>query len=290
MKLNPTLCLLAALATLGPNVSAQQPQTQRRTAATSSLPGIALPERNVRISTPVEGVITTIHVAEGTRVTKGEALAQLDDRVARAAVEAARLAADQRAQIAHAKAEVDLARQKFDRLEAAGDAINALQLAEARIRLAQADASLASARQAQRQGELNLALEEARLDRMTIRAPFSGRISKITTEEGATMTTQHELLHLVSLETLVTDVYAPLSMFDQLEVGATYRLQAGAPINRLVDAKLLYIDPVLEAASQRCRLRFRIQNPESTMPAGFTVRLTNNLQPVTTNPAPSRGR
>lgn len=275
-----------------PQLSAQQsPQARRGTTNVGTLPGIAMPERDVQLSTPVEGVVTTILVEEGALVTAGQPLAKLDDRVAVAAVAAARLATDQSAQIAHAEAEVSLARQKVDRLESAGDAINALQMAEARVRLAQAEASLASARHAQLQAELNLALEEARLERMTIRAPFSGHVSKIAADEGATLTTQHELLHLVSLDTLIADVYAPLSLFGRLEVGATYSLQAGAPLSRNVEAELVYVDPVLETASQRCRCRFRIINHNGEMPAGFTVRLPDNPMPVIqARPAPSQGR
>lgn len=260
-----------------------------RSAADRSLPGIAVAERQVLLSTPVEGVLAQIAVREGQLVAAGEVLATLDDRVARAAVDAARAQFESEADIAYAEAELTLADEKFARLAQAGSAVNALTLAEARARRDQARSAVESARQARRLAELNLRLETARLDRLTIRAPFAGRVTRIHADEGATLTTSHELLQLVSLQSLRADVPVPIAMHGRLTVGARYALRAGAPVNTTLIGALRFVDPVLDPASGTFRCVFAIANAEEKLPAGFAVRL-ESFEPVPdAQPAPPAG-
>ena len=73
------------------------------------LPGIVEPAAIVEMAAPMTGVLTELRIAEGARVAKGEVLAVLDDRVARAAVRAASLAATKQSGISQARIALELA-------------------------------------------------------------------------------------------------------------------------------------------------------------------------------------
>lgn len=258
--------LLFASAAVGQNPRRSLSKTSPRAAS-----GIAMPEKDVVLSVPVEGVLLHLDVEEGAVVKAGQVLARLDDRLARAAVAAATSVVARKAEIDHATEELVLAEKKLARLEAAGKSVSRMLVEEARTRHKQATASLKSAREAQVQAERNLDVERARLERLTIRAPFDGRVTKIFATRGATLTTAHELLRLVALETLRVDLHLPIAQYKTLRAKQAYRLRAATPVDRPLIAELLFVDPMLDAATRTVRCRFRILNPKAVHPAGFAV-------------------
>ena len=239
------------------------------------LPGVAQPSQQVTISVPVEGVLRQLLVREGARVKAGAPVARLDDRVAKAAVAAATVAARKTSALEHAQQELKLAQIKVDRLESVIDsgAVRTLDLEEARTRLAQASASVASAHEAQLQAVRNLELEQLRLEQLTIRAPFDGTVTRLDSRPGATLTTQTPLLTIVNLTTLRAELFVPVSQFAKLQTDKSYDLQAGAPIAKTISARLVFVDPVLNSSTGTVRCLFEIQNPGNRLPAGLPVTL-----------------
>lgn len=258
------------------------------------LPGVAHPSEQVVISVPVEGVLQKLMVREGSTVEAGDPLAQLNDKVARAAVAAAKHAAHKTAALEHAHHELKLAMLKVDRLESVvgSGAVRALDLDEARARMAQASASVASAQEAQVQAVRNLELEKARLERLTIRAPFDGVVTRVDARAGATLTTQTPLVTLINLNTLRAELFVPVAHFAKLELGEMYDLQAGAPVSRTVGSRLTFVDPVLNSSTGTVRCLFEIANPGKELPAGLSVKLLGKTVPAAkpAKPAKPAGR
>ena len=83
-----SMAIVAAALVSGPRVDARQagggPELHRRA---GGVRGVVKPVRQTVISVPMEGVIVEVNVNEGDTVKAGQLLAQLDDRVARAAVD-----------------------------------------------------------------------------------------------------------------------------------------------------------------------------------------------------------
>ena len=244
------------------------------------LPGVTQPSQQVTLSVPVEGVLSELLVTEGTEVEAGQPIARLDDRIARAAVASAAIAAQRTSEIEHARQELRLAELKVARLEsvAGTGAVRALDLDEARTRLAQSKASLASAMEAKLQAERNLELERARLDRLTIVAPFAGTITRIEAQPGTTVTTSMPLAQLVCLETLRAEMFVPAGHLSKLTPNTPYDLRAQAPINETIGGMLVFVDPVLNSATGTVRCLFEIPNPGERLPAGIAVNLIGPRQ------------
>jgi RND family efflux transporter MFP subunit len=226
------------------------------------------------MSAPLEGVLMEVLVEEGEVVERGQILAVMDNRIAKAAVSVAQGAADHTAAIDHAKHELTLAESLLARLTALQEAEAGaeFELEQAKARRDQAEAALRSAAEQQLQAKWHLELEKARLEAHNIRAPFSGRILSIEVVAGTTLTQSDDLLTIVCLDHLEAQLHLPLELFGKLRTGESYRLLASAPVGRSIQSRLVFAAPVIEPATKTYRCVFTIDNKDRRLPAGFAVR------------------
>ncbi|MAG56088.1 MAG: hypothetical protein CMJ83_07340 [Planctomycetes bacterium] len=230
------------------------------------------------ISAPIEGVLVEIAVREGQVVAVGDVLARMDDSVARASVRAAEAATKKEAALAHAETEIKLARSYLKRLEVTNraGATTPAAIDQAAARLDQAR-SARDAMLEQRVAALrSLELEKTRLARLVVKAPFAGRVLRIHSRAGESLTTQSKLLFLASLQTLDAEINLPVEFYGKLVKGQEYSLSAGAPVNATLRGRLRVIEPTIDSTSLTFRCVFEIENPEERLPSGFAVRFTPN--------------
>ncbi len=241
----------------------------------TALPGVVRPSQEVTMASPMEGMLMTMHVLEGQRVEANDVLATIDNHVAQAAVDLARAAADRKATLDHAREEFKLNESILKRLLALRSANGGteFELLEARTRVEQARANVAAEQERQRQAKCQLKLEVARLESHNIRAPFDGQVVRIYAHPGATLTRDDDMLTLIRLEELEVDLHIPLAYYNQLEVGRSYRLIAGPPINTRLAGTLAFVAPTVDSATRTFRTVFTIHNQDRKLPAGFSIQL-----------------
>jgi HlyD family secretion protein len=246
------------------------------------LPGIVQPVNQVTMSAPLEGMLRELHVREGQRVEEGELLAVIDNRVAQAAVNAARAAADRSGERQQAYEDLKFAQEVLARqlvLKAANGG-SEFELLEAQTRLEKAKAVLVSVEQDQVRAQQLLELEQARLEAHNIRAPFRGEIARLYAYPGTTLTRDDQLLTLIRVDELKAELHVALDFYQQLRVGVEYSLRAGPPVNHVVTGRLQYVAPVIDAASRTCRVVFTLDNHDQQLPAGFSVYLDTPIPPA----------
>jgi RND family efflux transporter MFP subunit len=232
--------------------------------------GVTRPSARAELAVPFDGIVAEVLVAEGDRVEAGTSIARMDDRVARASVAAARIAAERTGPVAFAEAEVRLAEARLERLREAGAATE-FELEEAGIRVQQAEANLTTAREDVAQARRNLELEEARLELHRVRAPFAGHVVRIFRRPGEASERRQPLAILVDPGTLDAEVNLSIETWTRLETGRWYELLAGAPVGGTVVARLRTAEPYVDAATRTVRCVFEIPNPGTRLPSGFTV-------------------
>lgn len=253
-----------------------------RTGPVGSSPGepglhaVVVPSRQATLSAPVDGVLRELLVVEGEHVKQGQILARMDDTVARAVVRSAQAAVNRKAAIQHAQYEIDLTRSYLKRLAATKEAGATTEASfdEAQARLNQAKASYALVLEQQLIATRNLELEQARLESHVLRAPFAGRIGRISAQIGETKVKTDPILQLISLSSLETELHLPATRFNSLKPGQVVQLDASAPVSRTLEARLRIVDPIIDPATRSVRCVFDLPNPDGHLPAGFTVRLT----------------
>lgn len=243
--------------------------------AIDMLPGIAHPLQVAEISASADGPLWKMHVNEGDWVDSGKLLALIDNRIAIASVVAAQSSAEREAGLKSAEAKVALAEQYLHRIEQAASkkAASGLEIDEAKSRLAEAKAALQEGRETQREAEARLQIEQARLDSYEVRAPFDGTVVKIHRHLGETLSRDAVLVTLADTRRLRAEMHVPISMIQKIQSSDMISLVADLPEQPVVKAKVVYVAPLIDAATQTIRIVCEIENDNSKLPAGFAVRL-----------------
>jgi len=247
----------------------------------SRFEGIAYPSKQVVLNAPVDGKLSAIFFEEGDSIQEGELVAQMDDAEQRVVVESARLQNESQAEVNRAKFALDEAVILVERATETfqGGAASEWEVRRAQLQRDQADADLQIAKDRQKLAAANLKLEEARLNRLRLLAPFDGEVIERSAEPGATLTQTDPVLAVAALDSLEAHINLPASIFDRLKIGRVYQLGAGDPINATLPGRLKHIYRIIDTASETVRCVFTIDNPDVKLIAGFPVRLIS-LEPI----------
>lgn len=241
----------------------------------SRFEGIAYPSKQVVLNAPVDGKLTAIHFEEGTAIRQGDLLAQMDNTEQSVTVESARLRSESDAEVSRATfalAEAVILLEQATETFQKG-AASEWEVRRAKLQRDQADADLRIANDRKALEKVNLELEEARLARLQVLAPFDGEVIEHNAEPGATLSRTDPVMAVAALNPLEAHINLPVSVFDQLKVGNVYQLDAGDPINATLPGKLKHVYRIIDTASETVRCVFTIENPDAKLIAGFPVRL-----------------
>jgi membrane fusion protein (multidrug efflux system) len=177
--------------------------------------------REARIANEEAGRILRLSVREGDRVAAGTVLVQYDDALLRAELDKARAAAEL-ARSEQRRAE-DLVARGFVSAEAETRARATLQIAEAEQRRL-----------------------ETRLGYMTLRAPFAGVIAARHAEPGDATAVHTQLLTLIDLSQLITDVSVPEGLLATLRPGGSAGVRIDALGETLHPGRIARIHPGID--------------------------------------------
>ena len=203
---------------------------------------------SVVLKSEIPGRIARVMFADGSRVAKGDALIVFDASV-------------QQALVNQARAERDLAAAKLKRTE---ELFQKKFLSAAALDDAKATEEIAAAK---------LALAQANLDKMTIRAPFAGQIGIRQVSVGDYVKEGVELVNLEDLSSLNADFRVPEQISGRLAVGQTVQLQSDAFPGANFPAKVMAIDPAVDASGRSLLLRAELRDVSRRLKPGMFVRV-----------------
>jgi len=164
---------------------------KRDLVASVTASGQVQPHTKVNISADISGRIVRLAVTEGQMVTRGQFLLEIDPSQYRANVERATAAvASARSQAAQAKPALLQAQRNLDRLLALKKANPTLvsdeQVEQLRTQVEVAQAQLEAANHSIDQANASLRDAQSSMSKTTIVAPMSGRVTRLSIEEGET--------------------------------------------------------------------------------------------------------
>jgi len=245
-----------------------------------AIPGTIKPWREVSLGAPAETLLASLAVDEGESVRKGQPIAAMDDRVERAQVAAAEQQADRRAQLERAKVGVRIATVIAERVLRAHErgAAGNNELDEAVARLDTAKADLLDAQEAVASAERDLALARARLERLTIRAPFDGVVTRIDARPGTSLSNGDPIVHLIERGTFRAELRLPELTAASLDTGDLVALTLAGSPRVIVEGELRFVEPRVEPASATVRAIFRVRDPGGSILAGRLVRPASHAE------------
>lgn len=238
--------------------------------------GLALAEQSAEIATTVSQRMIEVHVEEGQAVKKGELLATLEYTVARAEFEAANAIAKDESSVNVARID---AREKRDRVLKFQMAVQNGVGNKMELEIAQNEFNKAMALLKREKSRLVSAAKSAetamaRQEAYFIRAPFDGIVTEQHVHIGNMVKNGDVIFSIVAPSRLRAELNLPLELFGKLQQGETYEIEAGVPIQRTLQARLKFVSPTIDSASQTFRCIFEIDNRDNSLPAGFPIQLT----------------
>ena len=205
-------------------------------------------DETVVVRPEVAGRIAEIGFREGERVNRGDVLIRLDDSV-------------QRADLERARANLTLSRTKHER---AVDLRNkgfvstqALDELENSVKVAEADADLMN----------------ARMGKMTLRAPFSGTVGLRQASVGDYVKEGQDIVNLESLDPLKVDFRLPELALSQVRNGQTLQLALDALPDRAYGGTVYAINPLIDANGRSIVIRAQVPNRDGRLRPGMFARV-----------------
>lgn len=211
--------------------------------------GTLLANESVMIRPETEGRISAIHFAEGQLVRQGAKLVSLDSSEIEAQLEAV-------------KAELNLNRNRMRRAEElqAKNFISREALDVARENLNQ---SLA------RHAEI-----QAKLDKMTIKAPFEGVAGLRQVSPGAYVKAGQDIARLEGIGTLKLDFRVPEIFLGRIRVNQDVVIGMDAFPGEAFRGSIFAIEPAVDEQTRTVLLRARVPNPGVRLKPGMFARVT----------------
>ena len=197
---------------------------------------------SVVLKSEIPGRIAKILFSDGAQVAKDDPLIVFDASV-------------QQALLHQARAERDLAAAKLKRTE---------ELFEKKFLSA---AALDDARASE------LALAQANLDNLTLRAPFSGQIGLRQVSIGDYIKEGVELVNIEDLSAMKADFRVPEQISGRLSAGQTVQLQSDAFPGVRFPARVMAIDAAVDASGRSLLIRAELKDASRRLKPGMFVRV-----------------
>ena len=121
--------------------------------------------------------------------------------------------------------------------------------------------------------ELEVRKAEALLIQKTIRSPISGIVISRDISDGQFVSTD-EMIKIAKIDPLFIEVVLPVSEFGKIKIGDQAIVKPESPVNGEYKAKVIVVDPVIDAASGTFGVRLELPNKKNALPAGLNCNVS----------------
>lgn len=212
--------------------------------------------QSIELRPEVEGRLVRILVKEGAEVARGTPLFKVDD-------------AELKAQVARLEAERDLAVQALRRTR------------ELLAQNASSPADLEQAEATARSTEAQLELQQVRLARTVVRAPFAGVVGQRLVSLGDYVTTSTRLVTLQTVDPQRAVFRVPERYAGRLDVGQQVSFRVAAVPEQEFSGVVDFVDPRVQLPGRTITVKAVVRNPGRELKAGMFIeaRLVAELRP-----------
>ncbi len=215
------------------------------------LQGNVATKKNIILYPEFSGLLTSINVIEGQKVSKGQLLATIDD-------------GGMSQQLAQMEVQYNFAKTTFERQQRLWD-----QKIGSEIEYLQAKATYEGQENAVNQMRSQLA-------KTSIRAPFSGIIDDIITEQGTVVGAgQSQIIRLVNLDKMFIEAEIPESYLNSITKGKT--VEVYFPIlGKTFSTKISQVSNYINPSNRTFKITINIPNKEKSIKPNLTAKIKIN--------------
>lgn len=236
---------------------------------------VATPSQVVKLGSAQTGLLASLSIKRGDRVTAGQEVARLESSVEEANVRLAATEADAGEAIAAQQQRLDVALATLERskklLESGSVTRSRIDELEAAVEITRLD--LAAERRKAEVAAQELARQQAMLDRLTIHAPITGVVTSVNTHVGEFVRQDTVVATIVATDPLLVDAYLPTELWATTQVGAKVAVELDRPTKTRLEGTITVVDTVFDTASATFGVRIELPNPGGAIPGGQRCRL-----------------
>ncbi|WP_040252343.1 efflux RND transporter periplasmic adaptor subunit [Psychroserpens mesophilus] len=207
-------------------------------------------KKNLLIYPEYSGVLTTVFVKEGQNVTKGQTLAKIDD-------------GGLSQQVAQLQIQADLAKTTFERQKRLWD-----QNIGSEIQYLQSKSAYESQQKAVNQLQQQVA-------RTLVKAPFTGTIDDVITEQGSVVAPGQALFRIVNLDDMYIETDVPESYITSVTEGKTVKVDFPV-LGTTMDAKIRQAGSFINPANRTFKIEVAVPNTDKNIKPNLTAKLRIN--------------
>ena len=197
------------------------------------------------------GILSKVYVKEGQKVKKGQILAKIDD-------------AGMSQQVAQLQIQSDLAKTTFERQKRLWE-----QKIGSEIQFLQAKSSYESQLKAVNQAQSQLA-------KTIVRAPFSGTIDDVITEQGSVVAPgQSQLMRIVNLDDMYIETNVPENYISNVTKDKMVLVEFPV-LGKTIDAKVRQAGDFINPANRTFKVEIAIPNKDRSIKPNLTAKLKIN--------------
>jgi len=215
------------------------------------LQGSVKTKQNVVIYPEMSGTLLRVYAKEGQRVGKGQLLASIDD-------------GGLSQQVAQLQIQADLAKTTFERQERLWN-----QKIGSEIQYLQSKSAYEGQQKAVNQLKSQLA-------KTTVRAPFSGVIDDVITEQGSVVTPgQSQLMRIVNLNNMYISTDVPESYISNISKNKNVIVELPV-LGKTIHTKVRQAGNFINAANRTFKIEVSIPNKDRSIKPNLTAKLKIN--------------
>jgi RND family efflux transporter MFP subunit len=241
------------------------------------------PTQTVEIRSPVSGLLDTINVHRGDKVTKGQVIASLESSVERAAADVAKHKAQMTGPIKVAQTKFDFAKKTYERRRdmQAKNLMSGQDKEDAERDMAAAEAELQLAQENRRLAELEYQEQNSTLERKTIRSPLTGVVvdQLFAGEMVEPGDSKKPIFKLAQLDPLRVHAVMPRSAFGSVKRAMVVDVEPEMPTGARFKGTVKIVAPLIDGASGTFAVYLEAPNPTLAIPAG--IRCKANFTAIT---------
>jgi HlyD family secretion protein len=233
----------------------------------AGLMGYTVPSRITKPSFMEPGIVKQWLVKPDDVVKKGQLLGREDTEVEELKLRSKRIQADSTAAVEAATADRDARKVEYDSKQKAFNeqATSAEEVQEAKLDYEQKEAVL---RNAEAQREMYLAdvdIQVGIINHMQLFSPVDGTVKELNIQEGEVVDPDKPegALTLVTNNPLWVEVKVPSEQALKLKVGDIAQVAYQDAPNTWMNAKVIYLDPEVEAGSDKEKIRLELSNEDN---------------------------
>lgn len=197
------------------------------------------------------GILTNVYVKEGQRVKKGQLLAKIDD-------------GGLSQQLAQLEIQSDLSKTTFERQQRLWD-----QKIGSEMQYLQAKSNYEA--QAKSIDQLKKQVEKT-----FIRAPFSGTIDDVITEQGSVVSPgQTQLLRIINLDKMYIVTEVPEKYINKITINKSVEVEFPI-LNKKIDSKIRQVGNYINPGNRTFKIEVSVPNKEKNIKPNLTAKLKIN--------------